>query len=166
MATELLAGRRIEREVVIAAPPEAVFRALVDPALMSRWYAGDVRIEARPGGAVRFDWGDDGVVTGAVVAIEPPHRLVLDWREPLGANQAAGAITRIVFALAPEGAGTRLRLIHSGFGGGDDWDRLYEGETSGWGDLLEALRRLVEANRARPSVVSAAGSGGSSDSSR
>jgi uncharacterized protein YndB with AHSA1/START domain len=164
--TEHLAGRRIEREVVIAAPPEVVFRALIDPALMSRWYAGDVRIEARPGGAVRFDWGDDGVVTGAVVAVDPPHRLVLDWREPPGASRPAGATTRIVFELAPAGAGTRLRLVHSGFGGGDDWDRLYDGEATGWGDLLEALRFLVEGNGAQPSVVSAAGSGGSSDSSR
>jgi len=134
-----LGGRRIEHAVAVAAPPERVWRALADPAEAGRWAEGIVTLEPRPGGAVRFDWGELGAAHGRVVAVEPPHRLVFDWE---GYPDASS--TRIAFALAPDGAGTTVSLVHSGYGDGAEWDGVYNGEATGWVDLLDGLRRVAE----------------------
>lgn len=70
-----------------AAPPEAVYRAHTDPALIQRWMTGPdgwsmpVCVnESRPGGQIRFEWSDgqgNGFhLTGEYVALEPGRRIV------------------------------------------------------------------------------------------
>lgn len=70
-----------------AAPPEAVYRAHTDPALIQKWMLGPegwtmpVCIsESTPGGKIRFEWADGNgngfYLTGEFIAAEPPRRLV------------------------------------------------------------------------------------------
>ncbi|CAA9565464.1 MAG: hypothetical protein AVDCRST_MAG73-4115 [uncultured Thermomicrobiales bacterium] len=132
-------GRRIEHEVAIAAPPERVWRALVEPVEAGRWAGGTVTLAPSPDGAVRFDWGEQGAVDGRVVALDPPRHLVMDWD-----GYPDPGTTRVAFALAPDGAGTAVSLVHSGYGDGVAWDGFFDGEATGWVDLLDALRRVVE----------------------
>lgn len=66
------------------APPEAVWRAHVEPALLQKWLLGPegwsmpVCInEAKPGGKIRYEWSDGKgagfYLTGEFIALEP-HR--------------------------------------------------------------------------------------------
>src|SRR5262245_12645726 len=69
-----------------AAPPEAVFRAHTEPALIQRWLLGPdgwtmpvCICEPRPGGKIRYEWsnGKGGFfLTGEFVTLEPYKRLV------------------------------------------------------------------------------------------
>ena len=70
-----------------AAPPEAVFRAHVEPALIQQWMLGPegwtmpVCInEAKPGGKLRYEWTDGKgggfYLTGEFIELQPPHRIV------------------------------------------------------------------------------------------
>lgn len=70
-----------------AAPPEAVYRAHVEPELIQRWMLGPegwsmpVCInEAKPGGKIRYEWTDGQGggfhLTGELIELEPPHRIV------------------------------------------------------------------------------------------
>ena len=70
-----------------AAPPEAVFRAHTEPALVQKWMLGPegwtmpVCIsEARPGGKIRFEWSDGNgngfYLTGEYIELEPFRRIV------------------------------------------------------------------------------------------
>jgi uncharacterized protein YndB with AHSA1/START domain len=70
-----------------AAPPEAVYRAHTEPALIQQWLLGPdgwtmpVCInDARPGGKFRYEWananGQSFSVTGEFLALNPFHRLV------------------------------------------------------------------------------------------
>ena len=69
----------IEREVVFAAPAEEVWEAITDPERLEEWFANDVELDARPGGAGVFRW-DDGEERRAVVReLEEERRIVLDW---------------------------------------------------------------------------------------
>ncbi len=80
------------------------------------------------------------MVSGRFVVVGPPHRLVTVWDE----GPSLG-FTEVTFELTPQGGGTLLRLVHTGFGEGDDWDRLYTDIRSGWNSELEHLRSwLVE----------------------
>ena len=70
-----------------AASPEALYRAHTDPALIQKWMLGPegwtmpVCIsEAKPGGKLRYEWvngkGHSFYLTGEIVALEPPRRIV------------------------------------------------------------------------------------------
>ena len=79
--TFIVVKRRFE------APPEAVYRAHLDPELLREWLLGPdgwtmpVCInEAKPGGKIRYEWsngkGAGFYLTGEIVALEPPRRIV------------------------------------------------------------------------------------------
>lgn len=89
--------------------PEEVWLWLAEPEKLQRWLPG-CRMEARAGGAVHFDFGDEGTATGRVGDISAPeggsgyleHTWV--WE---------GVPTSVVtWKLEPHDDGTRLTLLH------------------------------------------------------
>jgi len=89
--SQLTLTTEADRHVVVtrrfAAPPELVYRAHTEPALIQQWVLGPdgwsmpVCInEAWPGGRIRYEWtdgqGNGFHLTGEYVALEPFTRLV------------------------------------------------------------------------------------------
>jgi uncharacterized protein YndB with AHSA1/START domain len=106
--------------VTIDAPREAVFRALVEPDMLRRWFdAAEPVVEPRIGGRYSLGWKYqvDGVdVEGGptrILEYVPNERLVLDWPDWRGDKTVNGQ--RITFHLESEGNGTRVTFVHSGF---------------------------------------------------
>lgn len=69
------------------APPEDVYNAHIDPEIIKQWMLGPegwtmpVCInEARPGGAIRYEWADGKgggfYLTGEFIDLDPPRRIV------------------------------------------------------------------------------------------
>jgi uncharacterized protein YndB with AHSA1/START domain len=105
---------QIERETLIAAPVERVWALLTEAEHVGRWFAdAGAEIDLRPGGAMALRFEGHGTVHGRVVEVEPPHRLAYRWG-PLGDLTAENS-TLVEFSLQPEGDGTRLRVVESGF---------------------------------------------------
>jgi uncharacterized protein YndB with AHSA1/START domain len=95
----------------LPATPDRVFRALTDPAELTTWFAEEVQIEPRANGVYRF-WGRHTLGTPpredarqTITRFEPNSVLVFSW--PI--NEVD---TDVTFTLAPDGAGTRLTLVH------------------------------------------------------
>ena len=101
-----------------AAPPEAVFRAHMDPALVQKWMLGPdgwtmpVCInENKPGGKIRSEWsngnGQGFYLTGEIIAIEPYTRLEhverMHLPDPTPDNH-------IVTTFTPDGDGTLMTM--------------------------------------------------------
>lgn len=101
-----------------AAPLEAVYRAHLDPELIRQWCLGPdgwtmpVCInEGRPGGKIRYEWANAGgggfFLTGEILELDPPHRIVHVERmflpDPTPDN-------RIVTTFAADGAGTLMTM--------------------------------------------------------
>jgi uncharacterized protein YndB with AHSA1/START domain len=70
-----------------AAPPEAVYRAHTDPALVQKWMLGPEGwtmpvciLDPRPGGKIRYEWtnskGQGFYLTGELLEMDPPRRIV------------------------------------------------------------------------------------------
>ena len=70
-----------------AAPPEAVYRAHTDPELIQQWMLGPegwsmpVCIHhSEVGGSLRYEWanatGEGFYLTGEILELDPPHRIV------------------------------------------------------------------------------------------
>jgi len=110
-------GFQIEQTVHIAAPPDAVYAALIVPA---KWWnsdhtfsgsAANLRLEARGGGCFCESWPDGSVQHATVVDAEPGKTLRL--RGPLGPFQGHGVDSALTFTLKAAGNGTDLMLDNS-----------------------------------------------------
>ena len=49
---------QVSREIVFPVPPDEVWEALTDPDQLEEWFANDVELDARVGGAGVFRWAD------------------------------------------------------------------------------------------------------------
>ena len=134
----------IEREVVIEAPLEVVWRIVTDPEQIRKWFADEAEVELRVGGGgrLRFNSGDSYQLQ--VEALEPPRRFAFRWIQPEGSPVRADNTMLVEFTLEPEGNGTRLRVVESGFDT-IDWSdaekaKYADGHSKGWQTLLGRLR--------------------------
>src|SRR5256714_12456447 len=79
----------IERETVIAAPVERVWRLLTDADHLGTWF-GDAgaEIDLRPGGTLVLRWVEHGTVHARVERVEPDRLFSYRW----AARQNTGEI--------------------------------------------------------------------------
>ena len=123
-------------------PPEKVWRALTDPALLAEWLLPVVGLELERGAAFMFKTqpqpGWDGIVSCRILESEAPRKLSYTW--------VAGDFidTVVTFTLTPTASGTHLSLVQSGFK--LDQKKNFGGARYGWrmmgGKLVELLARL------------------------
>jgi uncharacterized protein YndB with AHSA1/START domain len=71
----------VTREIVFPATPDEVWEALTEPDQLEEWFANDVELDPRPGGAGVFRWDDGEERRATVVVADPGERLVLEWDE-------------------------------------------------------------------------------------
>lgn len=102
-----------EADVVIrrrfSHPPEKVWRALTEPALIRQWLSPDLtdcRIDARPGGSFRYDW-PEFFFSGPVLDARAPHHMV--QVEHFNGDTSQGPT--VTTTLAADGIGTRMTVV-------------------------------------------------------
>jgi uncharacterized protein YndB with AHSA1/START domain len=143
----LMEGLRIEREVVVEAPAEVVWRTITEPDQMTQWFADRVELVIEPGAHGYMGFGDQG---GEVVVetVDPPNRFSFRWNHPPGEVPVAGNSMLVEFTLTPEGdERTRLRVVESGHEL-RDWpagekQRYADEHRGGWVEYLERLASVV-----------------------
>jgi uncharacterized protein YndB with AHSA1/START domain len=143
--------------IPLDAPVEAVWQALTDPQELMQWFPTNAAVDPRPGGAFVMSWDGAWQWEMTITDFEPLKRVrMLDrLARPFDANgQPLGSEPPMELALEitleSTGAGTVLRLVHSGFGHGDRWDDELDGVTLGWNVELRALRHYLARHRGRP----------------
>jgi uncharacterized protein YndB with AHSA1/START domain len=107
---------KVERTIVLPAPPADVWEAVAEPERLASWFGGHVELEGRPGGRVVLS-DEDGERWGTVESFEPQRRLVLRLWER--ATRLSG--TRVAFSLDPDDEGTRLTVVESSIGAPGEW---------------------------------------------
>lgn len=100
------------------APPEAVYRAHMEPELLREWMLGpdgwsmvECINEAKPGGRIRYEWTDGQgggfYLTGEIIELDPPHRVVhverMHLPDPTPDNH-------IVTTFVADGSGTLMTM--------------------------------------------------------
>jgi uncharacterized protein YndB with AHSA1/START domain len=135
----------IRVSIVIEAPRERVFRALLEPAALDSWIASGAQVEPRVGGRYRYGWkyklGGKDVEGGPTKILElvENERIVTDWPDWRG-DESRGS-TRVAWILESLGPDrTRVTLVHDGFGrAADIGDYPF-----GWGGFLRRLKGALE----------------------
>jgi uncharacterized protein YndB with AHSA1/START domain len=132
----------IERVITIAASPETVFRLLTDPVEYVRWKGRLAELEPRPGGTFRVEFASvKDIAAGRYVEVVPGRRVVFTWGWE-GNEEVPPGTSTVEIDLLPEGAGTRLRLVHRGLP-----HEAIASHTEGWDYFLP---RLVDVAEGRP----------------
>jgi uncharacterized protein YndB with AHSA1/START domain len=144
-----MAGLAVEREILIEAPVQVVWRTITEPDQISRWFADRVELALEPGGQGYMGFGDQG---GPVIveAVDPPSHFSFRWNHPREEEPAAGNSLLVEFILTPEGEErTRLRVVERGLEQltwPEAEKRRYADEhNGGWGKFLDRLAGLLTA---------------------
>jgi uncharacterized protein YndB with AHSA1/START domain len=134
-------------EIQIAAPPERVFKALVDPRQVVKWWgqtgmyrATEYKSDLRVGGS----WSTIGVAAegrafeakGEYLEIDPPRLLVHTWI----ASWTGDVKTTVRWELEPTKKGTLVRIRHMGLAAHPELAQSYKG----WPMILGWLNAYLE----------------------
>jgi uncharacterized protein YndB with AHSA1/START domain len=139
----------IEREIVIDAPVDVVWRTVTEPDQITQWFADRVELELKPGG--RGGLWFEGVAEGGplvVEAVEPPTLFSFRWNHPSGEEPTEGNSMLVEFTLTPEGTErTRLRVVETGLEqlalAVAEKERYAREHNGGWARFLGRLADLV-----------------------
>ena len=125
----------IERQ--LSHPPEKVWRALTQGALIEEWL---MKNDFKPVVGHKFtfrskpmpEW--DGVIDAQVTEVESQARLSYTW-------SALGLQSIVTWTLTPASGGTHLRMEQSGFR--LDQEAAYRGANYGWQRFIGNLERVL-----------------------
>jgi len=138
--------RSIRREVVVAASLADVWAAWTTPTGARTFFAPNAKIILRRGGPYElyFDDGPPGKRGSegcTVITFKPRELLVFSWNAPPEIPSVrAGRKTRVEVRLSPEGEGaTRVKLAHTGWLDGADWDEAFTYFERVWDVVLARL---------------------------
>jgi uncharacterized protein YndB with AHSA1/START domain len=110
----------IEREIVIDAPVDIVWRTVTEPELIVQWFADRVELDLQPGGTGRLVFENkaskqESAARITVTAVDPPRSFSFRWGRIEDELPAEGDAVLVTFSLTPEGEErTRLRVVETG----------------------------------------------------
>ena len=104
-------SHRIDRTLVIQAPPSIVFSFLSETPRWAAWWGAGSEIDARPGGVMKIRYPGGREATGEVIEVDAPHRIVFTYGYADGQMISSGG-SRVTIELEAIGSATRLRLLH------------------------------------------------------
>ena len=143
---------KIEKEILIEAPIDTVWRVLTEPDQITQWFSKEAELEGRTGGSGRLRFQSGETYYLHVERFEPPHRLAYRWLHEQGITPRPENSMLVEFTLQAEDGHTRLHLVESGFDHVDWTDeakqRYADDHSRGWSRFTDQLRDF--APRANP----------------
>ena len=159
-----MSSDRIEKNVLIHAPRDRVWKALTDSQEFGRWFGAkfegpfvagrSIRAVITPGEAATPEEIAGHPYLGKplvfhVERIEPPHRFSYRWQPLEGRadlDVVEGPFTLVEFTLEETKDGTRLTVVESGFSGIDPKHResAYKSHEGGWTAQVQRARVHIE----------------------
>jgi uncharacterized protein YndB with AHSA1/START domain len=116
---------RLDRTILIHARPATVFAFLTNTRDWAAWWGAGSSIEARAGGRMVIRHPNGVEVSGEVIDIHAPERLVFTYGYASGGPIPPDG-SRVTITLAPHPTGTLLRLSHE-FANPDARDQHVQG---------------------------------------
>lgn len=127
--------------MLVRRPPGDVFKAIVDPAITSKFWFTKSTGKVVPGAKLRWDWEMYGASANvSVKEVEEDSRVLIDWG---GDDENT---TTVEFRFIPmEDHATYVEVTESGLSGdGDEIVSRVAGSTGGFTVALCALKALLE----------------------
>lgn len=93
----------VRREIVFPVSREELWEALTEPERLEDWFANEVEVDLRPGGAASFRWSNGEERRATVITVAPEERLAFAWEDE----------GEVEFTLADDADGTRLTVVET-----------------------------------------------------
>lgn len=143
---EFVEKQQVILERTYNASPKQVWKAITDPDQMKQWYLPIEDFRAEVGFETQFDHHALGKVfphAWKVTEVVPGEKISYEWRYPGFPGNSL-----VTFELAPDGAGTRITLTHTGletFGGDNTLGLMPQNFKEGWEYFIGSqLKNFVE----------------------
>ena len=144
--------RTLVKTATVKATVDEVWNAWTTTEGIQSFFAPEARVEARPGGPFEVYInpyakpglkGADGMV---FLALQEKQMLSFTWNAPPHLPEVRRQRTSVTVRMKPAGDGaTEVRLVHSGWGDGGQWDQVFDYFNKAWGAVLGNLqKRFVE----------------------
>jgi hypothetical protein len=145
----------IHRSALLRCTPDRAVEYFTTNDLVCSWLADDADVEPVVGGKYEIFWDpsvveNDGTRGCKVTAIESGKFLSFDWRGPTmfqRSMNASDSLTHVVLFFIPydngNESGTKVHLVHSGWGSGDEWEQARLWFDRAWGLAFGALESLA-----------------------
>ena len=150
-AAQMPDERRIVKEAVVKAAPEAVWKAWSTAEGIATFFAPEARVDPRPDGLFEVYMnpyaapGMKGADNMRILGVQENRMISFTWNAPPHLPQARAQRTFVTVRMQPEGSETRVRLTHTGWGDGGEWDQAYDYFNRAWASVLANLqKRFVE----------------------
>jgi uncharacterized protein YndB with AHSA1/START domain len=133
-----------ESSIIVNAPPEKVWRALTDPALVKHYLFGtDMETTWEVGSPILYkgEWkGQPYEDKGTVLAFEPNKRIETSyWSAAFGPDVPENR-KKVVYMLQEHSGGTKLTIIQD-----NNRTETSKAESEGnWNVVLDGLKKIVE----------------------
>ena len=127
----------------IASTPEKVFEAITRPDVARRYWGHENVSDWKPGSRwehVRDNDARTVELTGKVIEVSPPTRLVLTWANASEADDPA-KYSRVTFDIAAYEGMVRLTVTHDELEAGS---RMENGMRRGWPIVLSSMKSFLE----------------------
>lgn len=130
-------SRQIDLSIELPHPASEVWKALTTAEGIVNWLAPEASVTPGSGGVYTVSWGGGMGYSQQIEIWEPGRHL----RTISTRDKGQGPVKMYVdwFIQAQSESTCTLRLVHSGFGSGADWDGEYDGTTKGWKIFLRNL---------------------------
>jgi uncharacterized protein YndB with AHSA1/START domain len=144
--------RSIKLEITVNAPIEKVWKSWTTPDGIRSFFAPDCDIDVRVLGkydilfAPTAPAGRRGAEGNLILAIQEGKMLSFTWDAPPSFQSIRTQRTSVVIRFTRlDQNKTKLLLNHSGWGEGDEWNRVYDYFILAWGDVvLPFLKHSLE----------------------
>jgi len=130
----------------IRTTPEQLWTALTSAEFMRQyWFGVHQECDWKQGSSWKMVYPDGRTTdTGEVIAIDPPKRLVLKWRNEFRPELKAEGDAQCIYELEPVGAAVKLTVTHTIE---RDNSKFIEAVSGGWPRILSNLKSLLETGR-------------------
>ena len=127
----------------IRTTPDRLWSALTTPEFMRQyWFGCHIETQWKRGSPWRLQFKDGRVAdAGTIVEIDPPKRLVLEWRNEWSPELNAEGNARCTMELEPSDGVVKLTVTHEMARAGS---KLIEAVGGGWPKILSNLKSLLE----------------------
>jgi uncharacterized protein YndB with AHSA1/START domain len=143
--------RVIHVTALVAVRPARAFEYFTRADLLTAWLSAAAEVEPKIGGKYELFWEpadreNNSTIGCRITALAADQLLAFQWRSPKQFKTIANGadpLTHVVVALAPEGAGTRIHLVHTGWRSSSDWEEARIWQERAWSGAIKELERTA-----------------------
>ncbi|HWJ90210.1 MAG TPA: SRPBCC domain-containing protein [Flavisolibacter sp.] len=139
-------------EFLVDAPVSEVWKAWLNPNVISTWLANEANIEPRQGGLYELFWDPsnkevNSTIGCRIIELIPYELLYIEWKGPadfMDLMNEPASMTRVTIRFQAVDGKTRVSLIHSGWGDSPRWENAKKWHTMAWSMGLKRLGEMFE----------------------